>query len=579
MSIFIKRNDSFVSEQAVLSAALDVFSILDTSVAAQAAAFVSSGDFTGYLGMSVNPYAYSDAATFFKDYQAVQLLRKAEFLPSTFDKQHEAEKVFWNAEKDCERANARFNRLSNCSGVNSLEAEVKECGNYRLSVLMNTRALIRKILGPVPKQLDFRFGPGATSLLKRSITLPKKYTRIIHVTPELYPYWRDVAGPTWCNTISDVHYQTGSGISFVPKDAKKHRTIGVEPHLNIYAQLGVGAFMRRRFKPWIDLKVGQERNRLLASRAQKGVDGIGGLATIDFSSASDTISRGVVDFLLPHEWTDLLDKVRSHRFIMNGEEYTFEKHSSMGNGYTFELESIIFYSLAHAVVYDGKYTGRSSIVSSYGDDVILPQSYAAAFIDVAEYCGFTVNKEKSFLSGSFFESCGHDYFDGVNVRPALWRKFNPSTVFKVHNDVRRMASLPFLSPYQKQRCEAWAFSYRTDRQIPSEIQKCLIPDGYGNAGFVVPFDAACPDLGSDKVRRGWDGFSTKALNFVADKQRHSGLNGYLASLDCMTLTSESPIRGSGGCRVSKLHTFGTWSDFNQGATPDEVLIDDQLEDL
>lgn len=440
----------------------------------------------------------------------------------------------------------RINGLRSCDGETHRSA-VLDAGDL-FGSLMKAQQIIRQILGDVPSTLDFRFGPGSSSLIKGKITTPRKYSREVHVTPEMYSYWRDVCGVNWCKLVENVEIVSGAAISFVPKNAKTYRTIGIEPHLNIYAQLGVGAALRRRFKPWVDLDVGQDRNRYMASQAQRLE-----YATIDFKSASDTISRGVVDFLLPPRWVDLLDRVRSHRFLLDDEEYEFHKHSSMGNGYTFELESIIFYALARAACWEGHPFFEQS-VTAYGDDVILPQHFAKRFIALSEFCGFTVNREKSFLSGSFYESCGEDYFDGVNVRPRAWKELNPLTPFKMHNDVRRMANrlkLPAL--------EQVAYDIRFSAALPHEVRRCLIPEGYGDIGFIVPWDAARPSVLA--AWRGYDGFRTKALKFRTEDQDYSrDRRGLLAALDVGAEMSTAPVRARGVYQVGHLHTFGSWDE-------------------
>jgi hypothetical protein len=85
----------------------------------------------------------------------------------------------------------------------------------------------------------------------------------------------------------------------------------------------------------------------------------------------------------------------------------------MGNGFTFELESLLFYSVVRTIVP----RDRLSDCGVYGDDIIVPQEYAVEVIKALNFLGFRVNGSKSFLAGSFFESCGADFFEGQNVRP------------------------------------------------------------------------------------------------------------------------------------------------------------------
>jgi hypothetical protein len=98
--------------------------------------------------------------------------------------------------------------------------------------------------------------------------------------------------------------------------------------------------------------------------------------------------------------------------------------STMGNATTFPLETLIFYALGVAAVMPDTYTvhpemDEKKAVSVFGDDCILPTEKAQVFIDLCEYVGFQVNKDKSFYQPGpgFRESCGGDYLRGYDMRP------------------------------------------------------------------------------------------------------------------------------------------------------------------
>ena len=80
----------------------------------------------------------------------------------------------------------------------------------------------------------------------------------------------------------------------------------------------------------------------------------------------------------------------------------------MGNGFTFELETILFRTLMKVITnYD---------VRVFGDDIIIDSGSAPLALKVLEWAGFRINEKKSFCEGPFRESCGGDYFEGVAVR-------------------------------------------------------------------------------------------------------------------------------------------------------------------
>lgn len=199
-------------------------------------------------------------------------------------------------------------------------------------------------------------------------------------------------------------------VTFVPKTATSLRTIAIESRIGVYLQLGVDGFIRRRLKRFgVDLD-SQARNRYLALYGSLSGD----LATLDLSSASDTISSCLVESLLPPQWWDYLSDLRSSQgFLPDGNTIDYEKFSSMGNGFTFALESLIFSAITFAVV-PRRLWDR---VSVYGDDIICPREWADGVRDALIDSGFLVNDAKSFFDGPFRESCGCDAWNGVDISP------------------------------------------------------------------------------------------------------------------------------------------------------------------
>jgi hypothetical protein len=191
------------------------------------------------------------------------------------------------------------------------------------------------------------------------------------------------------------------------------RTIAVEPLLNGFVQKGVDLFFRKRLKRvGIDLS-DQSRNQELAREGSlKGE--IDPFVTIDLSSASDSLSTEVCRYLLPPDWFDFLNQIRSRRYRLVGEEFTYHKFVSMGNGFCFPLETLIFASLCKTVYDEASLRHDFSV---YGDDIIVRQSVAVRLLELLKVCGFRVNRKKTFLTGPFRESCGADWYEGKDVRP------------------------------------------------------------------------------------------------------------------------------------------------------------------
>jgi len=223
--------------------------------------------------------------------------------------------------------------------------------------------------------------------------------------------------------------------SFVNKTVKVLRIIGIGNSSNMCVQLGVKTVLMRMLKACsIDLS-DQSKNRELAYQgslegtyAEKGSDDwLEQLSTIDLASASDTVSLGICELLLPTEWFALLCDLRHESGMIDGTNIVYNKMSAMGNGFTFPLESLIFYSILKATTEDQGYEYDTSRNAVYGDDLICPYKVTTALIDNLTVAGFTINSEKSFLTGMFKESCGRDYFQGVNVRPFYLKRALTST--------------------------------------------------------------------------------------------------------------------------------------------------------
>ena len=202
----------------------------------------------------------------------------------------------------------------------------------------------------------------------------------------------------------------GSILFTVPKNADIDRVAAKEPDFNVFIQKALGNQIRYFLKRMgIDLN-DQSRNGELARRGS--VDG--SLATLDLSSASDSVTVELVRQLLPPDWFYYLDAARSHVVDVDGVIHTLSMFSSMGNGFTFELESLIFYALARSVTY---LTGIGGSISVYGDDIIVPTQAAPYLQHLLRCVGFLVNADKSFVDGPFRESCGSYWHAGVNVKP------------------------------------------------------------------------------------------------------------------------------------------------------------------
>jgi hypothetical protein len=200
-------------------------------------------------------------------------------------------------------------------------------------------------------------------------------------------------------------------LSFVPKTVKTHRVIAIEPLLNSILQNGVDNLMREKLKRWgYDLR-DQGKNQHLARLGSES----GEYATMDLKAASDSITIELARVLLPPDWFDFLNQIRSACYKLDGEISRYEKFCSMGNGFCFPLETLFFAAAARAVMHER--TDGVTTHSVYGDDIIVPTDCYEELADLLLYLGFETNLEKSFSTGPFRESCGADWYEGQDVRP------------------------------------------------------------------------------------------------------------------------------------------------------------------
>lgn len=383
-----------------------------------------AGEWDQYLSLSRPDI---ESSSFADDYLVTEAMRKNPQLIVSTDPRKEAVKTWWAAEKQCAETNERIVSYTQ-GGVSPLDRRTN-------AVIAKAQRIIMDILGPLNRfKLDYceskmRYGPGATSSVSGpNVVTSKKYTCEMHVSPRLYPYWKTLV-PRSANSLALRAY---SKVTFVTKTALTHRAIAIEPHLNSFVQLGIGALLRQRLKRYgLDLDHQADINRRLAGIAHKC-----GLATVDLSSASDTIAYQLVWLLLPYEWASLLDLARVEYSVLDDEEVKLSKFSSMGNGYTFELESLIFLALARA-------SGDNEAVT-FGDDIIIKRESYPLLKTTLDFLGFNVNTKKTFLAGRFFESCGYDYKDGVMIRPFYFKgdyHHYSSACIRISNKVRRYSHL------------------------------------------------------------------------------------------------------------------------------------------
>ena len=381
------------------------------------------------LADSLSEQKYSDATMHFVANQFSQLIRKYPWDPKVVktDPEGKAVRTFFKSERRCLLLNRKFTIYANRRSP--YEYELNDMRNF-IQYCIGYEPPISRILD----NCDFGIGAslgvhGNATNLARKI-LSKKWT--VSTGASTLGFWAvmkhaqlreqilesrmniscldwDSAKHRFSERIQRVDKNK---ISFVPKTAMTHRAIAVEPLLNGFIQKGTDLFLRHCLKRvGIDLS-DQSLNQRLARKGSVD-DSEDSFVTIDLSSASDSISIGLVKYLLPDRWFDFLDSIRSKRFELGGKEFTYSKFCSMGNGFCFPLETLLFLACCKACGCGVPGTD----FSVYGDDIVIRKRYASRVLKLLRVMGFLPNSKKTFISGAFRESCGSDWFGGVDVRP------------------------------------------------------------------------------------------------------------------------------------------------------------------
>jgi len=199
----------------------------------------------------------------------------------------------------------------------------------------------------------------------------------------------------------------------VNKTWKSKRLIMPNTTLGTLYSSGLGRVIEDRLRvAGYDIKNLQVRHGQLAQLGSL----TGSLVTADQSLASDNITVQLVDRIFPRSWASALKLGRIAEIEFYGHRFQTETFSTMGIGFTFPLQTLVFLSLLLAIR-DHIGLDRSAVVSVFGDDLIYDKRMHELVIRTFPKLGLVINEDKTFAEGNFRESCGYDYYHGVDVRP------------------------------------------------------------------------------------------------------------------------------------------------------------------
>lgn len=306
-----------------------------------------------------------------------------------------------------------------------------------LANLDKVSGLVSSTLGRYdPSDWSFKHGPGAISQVTGPTDKYQWYgwsDALESVFPAAdygfhnYTSW---AGST--HWFRDAEYTPYSRLVAVPKTYEKPRLIAAEPSEHQWCQQNIWHYLKSQVShSWLSKFVRFNDQTLNQELCRKGsLDG--SLCTIDLSSASDRVScHAVACFFRTN--LGLLNALRASRtreLRQNLDKdlpkvVSLRKFSTMGSACTFPVETLLFLSIAIAVVLTNRrkpitkanIEGLEGEVAVFGDDIIVPTDTRELLQRTLEILDFRVNSDKSFSEGFFRESCGVDCFKGVNVTP------------------------------------------------------------------------------------------------------------------------------------------------------------------
>jgi hypothetical protein len=173
---------------------------------------------------------------------------------------------------------------------------------------------------------------------------------------------------------------------------------------------------------------------------------------------------------------------------------------------------------------------KSRDVYVYGDDLIVSADMAPLVVEDLEAFGLKVNAAKSFWTGKFRESCGGDYYDGVDITPVYCRRKLPSHKADVNGIV---SAVSFANQLY------WAGLWKTARRVRIAVELTVGP---------------LPSVLRDDPVLGWESLSNarsfqawsdeyqrpKLRGLVVVPRRHADvIDGDMALLKCFRVIGNS----------------------------------------
>lgn len=226
---------------------------------------------------------------------------------------------------------------------------------------------------------------------------------------------RNEPHPIWTTPVKSLSRNRPAQ---VPKTWNKDRLIFVEEEARLNVQQAA--------RIWLEdttLAVEPKRFDFKDQDFQRSRLRIPGMASIDLSAASDTISAGLVFSLFRDR--PLLRSVLFSTRARTSDGPSHRCYSTMGNATTFPVMTIVLASICSAVErsFMSDFFGKNRTpfrlkrATVFGDDIVCDQHVMPRLLCRLRELGLTPNAKKTYGGRTFKESCGLDLYKSVEVTP------------------------------------------------------------------------------------------------------------------------------------------------------------------
>jgi len=352
-----------------------------------------------------------------------------------------------------------------------------------------------------------RPGPGGTVY---NIPRPCRYepTVVYSQHDAVLPYseWFYPLPCTWMHRAPSYRAALNSGTRykpvphaeyiFVPKTAGKARGICKETNEAQFLQQAASNRLRAAIAAHPILSAmlplnDQAINASLALQASSTQE----WATLDFSEASDRISRKLVSYVSQDtEMHDVLLAL-STRYVKPPKEagrkripFKVAKFAPMGSGLCFPVMALMHYYLIKAILVrrglPPDVIGNKIYV--YGDDIIVPSACVNPIYEMLPKFGMKLNTTKSFCKSYFRESCGIHAYYGHDITP-VFIKYVPFDITQQRDNSFGSSFQTVVASFAAEYGffkRGFSFVAKTIRNYVARFHRCdFVPRESGIVGF------------------------------------------------------------------------------------------------